>query len=72
MSATPAADRPDRVAAPDTPRLPRRLPGLAPVAATALALYLCYRLALPFLPAITGALALAVVAAPPTAGRPAS
>lgn len=34
------------------------------VAATALAFYVCYRLALPFLPAITWALALAVVAHP--------
>jgi predicted PurR-regulated permease PerM len=34
------------------------------IAATALAFYLCYRLALPFLPAVTWALALAVVAHP--------
>ena len=34
------------------------------IVATALAFYVCYRLALPFLPAITWALALAVVAHP--------
>jgi predicted PurR-regulated permease PerM len=45
--------------------LPReRAAALALLAATALALYVCYRLALPFLPAITWALALAVVAHP--------
>lgn len=38
------------------------------IAATALAFYVCYRLALPFLPAITWALALAVVAHPLHAG----
>ncbi len=32
------------------------------IVATALAFYICYRLALPFLPAVTWALALAVVA----------
>jgi predicted PurR-regulated permease PerM len=34
------------------------------IAATALAFYVCYRLALPFLPALTCALVLAVVAHP--------
>lgn len=34
------------------------------LAATGLAVYVCYRLALPFLPALTWALALAVVAHP--------
>lgn len=41
-----------------------RVLALALLAATALALYVCYRLAVPFLPAITWALALAVVAHP--------
>lgn len=41
-----------------------RVAALALMAATALALYVCFRLVLPFLPAITWALALAVVAHP--------
>ena len=41
-----------------------RVAALALAAATALAFYVCYRLALPFLPAVTWAFALAVVAHP--------
>lgn len=41
-----------------------RASALVLIAATALAFYVCYRLALPFLPALTWALALAVVARP--------
>jgi len=39
---------------------------LARMAATALGVYLCYRMALPFVPALTWALALAVVFMPST------
>ena len=40
---------------------PRPIHTIVMVVATALGIYLCYRLAVPFLPAITGALALAVL-----------
>src|SRR5215210_6114580 len=58
-------DQPERSGVADGGWLTReRMLVLVLIVATALAFYVCYRLALPFLPAITWALALAVVAHP--------
>jgi predicted PurR-regulated permease PerM len=48
----------------ESPGLNRHVRTLVLIAATALGIYLCYRLALPFLPALAWALALAVLFAP--------
>src|SRR5215210_1121382 len=58
-------DQPERSGVADGRWLTReRMLVLVLTLATALAFYICYRLALPFLPAITWALALAVIAHP--------
>src|SRR5215210_7811815 len=58
-------DQPERSGVADGRWLTReRMLVLVLIVATALAFYVCYRLALPFLPAITWAVALAVVAHP--------